>query len=34
MKLAPFKLEEYFAKYEFAAPYMMGSYENIMTPAI
>jgi aspartate/methionine/tyrosine aminotransferase len=25
MKLSPFKLEEYFAKYEFVAPYMMGS---------
>src|SRR5262245_26856426 len=25
MKLPPFKLEEYFAKYEFVAPYMMGS---------
>ncbi len=25
MLLPPFKLEEYFAKYEFAAPFMMGS---------
>lgn len=25
MKLPPFKLEEHFAKYEFVAPYMMGS---------
>jgi aspartate/methionine/tyrosine aminotransferase len=25
MPLPPFKLEEYFAKYEFVAPYMMGS---------
>lgn len=25
MQLSPFKLEEYFAKYEFVAPFMMGS---------
>lgn len=28
MKLPPFKLEEYFAKYEFVAPYMMGSSDS------